>query len=78
MNLPQLAYTPSKQNQRAYWSLFQQNPYSADVTLELRICHDYSGEEPDIKKLMVKAGLPVQDKPSFREILGSKLDMPKV
>lgn len=35
-------------------------------------------EEPNIKKLLIKAGRPATDKPSFKEILGSNLDMPKV
>lgn len=34
-------------------------------------------EEPDIKKLLRKAGRSVKDKPSFKEILGTKQDMPK-
>ena len=71
MNLPQLAYTPSKQNRRAYWSLFQQNPYSADVTMELRICHDYSGDEPEIKRVIWRDGdeLEIVSNKEFEEML---------
>lgn len=35
-------------------------------------------EEPDIRKLLTKAGRTVVDKPSFIQLLGSKQDMPKV
>ena len=76
MNLPQLAYTPSKQNRRAYWSLFQQNPYSADVTMELRICHDYSGDEPDIKKIIWRDGdeIEIVSVEEFEEMLQAVRD----